>query len=56
MSATTVRFNVRLAVQDGKLDAFEAVVRQMTTATMKEPGTLAYEFYLSGDRKECHFG
>ena len=48
-----VRFTVDLTIHEGKLDACEAIVRAMIAASQKEPGTLGYDWYLSGDRKRC---
>jgi quinol monooxygenase YgiN len=53
MSKQTVRFNVNLAIHDGKLDAFQAIAQDMIAGTQKEPGALAYEWHLSADRKQC---
>lgn len=49
----TVRFNVDLTINDGKLDAFEGIVQAMIAASQKEPGTLGYDWCLSADRKRC---
>ena len=49
----TVRLNVALTVNDGKLAAFEEIARTMTAGTRKEPGALAYDWHFSGDRKRC---
>lgn len=54
MSKQAVQFNVRLSVKDGKFDVFEGIVREMVAGTLKEPGALGYEWYLSRDRKRCH--
>jgi quinol monooxygenase YgiN len=54
MSKQAVQFNVRLSVHDGKFDVFEGIARAMTAATLKEPGVLGYEWYLSGDGRHCH--
>jgi quinol monooxygenase YgiN len=48
-----VHLNVSLAIRDGKLDEFQAVARELLGITRKEPGTLAYEWYLSDDGKRC---
>ena len=49
-----VLLNVGLTIQEGKLDAFQAIAREMVDAARKEPGTLGYEWYLSSDKKNCH--
>ena len=48
-----VRLNVSLAIHDGKLAEFQTIAREMLEASKKEPGTLAYEWYLSGDGTSC---
>jgi quinol monooxygenase YgiN len=48
-----VHLNVSLEIHDGKLEAFQAVAQEMVEASKQEPGTLEYEWYLSGDRKSC---
>ena len=53
MSKQTVRFNVDLTINDGKLDAFQSVVQTMIAGTQKEPGALEYTWHLSSDRKRC---
>jgi quinol monooxygenase YgiN len=54
MSEQTVQFNVRLTIKDGRFGAFEETARSMIAGTLKEPGALGYEWYLSRDRKRCH--
>src|SRR5271155_1672337 len=53
MSKQMVRFNVDLTINEGTLDAFRDIVQAMIAGTQKESGALAYEWYLSGDRKRC---
>ena len=53
MAKTTVRFVVSLTIKDGQFDAFDAVAKEMTALTQMEPGTLAYDWYLSPDRTQC---
>jgi len=53
MSASAVRFMVSFAIRDGSHDAFERVARVMSAGSQKEPGTLAYQWYLSADRTRC---
>ena len=47
----TVRLNVALTVNEGKLAAFEELATAMTAGTRKEPGALAYDWHMSLDRK-----
>jgi quinol monooxygenase YgiN len=49
----TVRFTVELDIADGKIDEFERLTRTMADRTKEEPGALEYDFYISGDRKQC---
>jgi quinol monooxygenase YgiN len=53
MNTHTVGLNVGLAIHAGKLDAFETIAWAMAEASEKEPGTLTYDFYLTGDRTKC---
>jgi len=53
VAAQTVHFNVSLTIHEGKLAAFEETAKAMIAGTRKEPDALAYEWYLSGDRKSC---
>jgi quinol monooxygenase YgiN len=48
-----VLLRVSLSVHDGKLDAFQAIAREMVEASRKEPGTLGYEWFMSDDGKHC---
>jgi quinol monooxygenase YgiN len=53
MAEHQVRFTVSLTIIPEKLDKFESIAREMTAGSRKEPGTLAYDWYLSADRKRC---
>lgn len=53
MTTETVRFTVDLTINEGRLDEFQDIAQAMIAGSQKEPGTLAYEFFLSGDRKRC---
>lgn len=53
MASSRVHFIVDLKITDGKFANFEATVQTMIAGSQKEPGTLAYDFFLSGDRKQC---
>ena len=48
-----VRFTVDLTINAGEFDSFESIVQTMIAASQKEPGTIGYDFCLSGDRKRC---
>jgi quinol monooxygenase YgiN len=53
MAASTVRFVVSFAINEGAFVAFERIARVMSAESQKEPGTLAYEWSLSADRARC---
>src|SRR5467141_387485 len=43
-----------LAVKDGKLETFRELMEEMVSGTSTEPGTLAYEWYISHDGGTVH--
>jgi quinol monooxygenase YgiN len=44
-----------LSVNDGKLGNLKELMKEMVDSTeANEPGTLAYEWSVSGDGKQCH--
>jgi quinol monooxygenase YgiN len=53
MSQQTVRFNVDLTINNGKLDAFQSIAQSMIAGTQNEPGALGYDWCFSADRKRC---
>jgi quinol monooxygenase YgiN len=53
MAASTVRFVVSFAINDGAFVAFERLARVMAAESQKDPGTIAYEWFLSADRTRC---
>jgi quinol monooxygenase YgiN len=53
MDNKIVRFTVDLAITDGKLDQFDSIAKEMIVCTLKEPGALGYEWFLSADHKRC---
>jgi quinol monooxygenase YgiN len=53
MAQQTVRFTVDLTIHEGKLNEFQSIAQAMIADTEKEPGTLAYDWCLSADRKRC---
>ncbi len=53
MSTARIRMLIDFEIYDGKLDEFQALAKQMVEQFEQEPGTLAYHFVLSGDRKRC---
>lgn len=52
--ANTVSWNLQLAIRDGYLDDARELMNQMVSATLEEPGTQVYEWFLSEDDKICH--
>jgi len=48
-----VHLLVDLTIQEGKLEAFKSLAQEMIARTRTEPGTLEYEWHLSGDSKRC---
>ena len=43
-----------LAVKDGRLETFKELMEEMVEGTRSEPGTLAYEWYISPDGRTIH--
>src|SRR5258706_13879814 len=43
-----------LAVKDGKLKTFRALMEEMVSGARTQPGTLAYEWYISPDGGAVH--
>lgn len=50
----TVSWHLQLSVRDGRLDDARNLMSEMVASTREEPGTLGYEWFLSGDGKVCH--
>ena len=53
MNADQIHFIIDFAIADGKFDDFSAALKLMTERTAKEPGALAYEWFLSDDQRRC---
>ncbi len=53
MATNRIRLTVDFEIHEGKFNEFEAVAKQMAAVSEQEPGTLAYHFFLSADRKRC---
>lgn len=49
-----VSWNLQLAVRDGRLEDFRSLMEEMVESTRSEPGTRAYEWFLSEDGTVCH--
>src|SRR5260370_41349065 len=43
-----------LAVKEGKLETFRELMEEMVSGTSGEPGTLAYQWYISHDGGTVH--
>ncbi len=53
--SNNVHWILEVAIKDGELDNFKALAEEMSAATKaNEPGTLAYEWFVSADGKTCH--
>jgi quinol monooxygenase YgiN len=50
----TVSWLLVLAVEPGELERFEELMAEMVAHTRSEPGTLAYEWFVSGDGSTVH--
>jgi quinol monooxygenase YgiN len=50
----TLSWNLRLALRDGRLEEFRSLMHEMVESTQSEPGTQAYEWFLSKDGATCH--
>ncbi len=46
-----VRLTVDMTVNEGQLDKFMSIAETMTAGCRKEPGTLGYDWFSSGDKK-----
>jgi quinol monooxygenase YgiN len=53
MPKHTVYFVVDLVIDEKKFAEFESVALTMIAGSRKESGCLAYDWFLSGDRKRC---
>jgi len=51
---STISWNLQLTVRDGQVDAFRTLMHEMVESTKAEPGTQAYEWFLSADGSRCH--
>lgn len=53
MDSQTVHVLVEVTIYEGRLDAFEGIVREMLAGSQSESGTVGYEWYLSIDHRRC---
>lgn len=49
-----ISWNLQMTVRDGQLDDARKLVDEMASATLEEQGTQGYEWFLSGDGRNCH--
>jgi len=52
--SNTISWNLRLSVQDGRLDDARDLMEEMVAATRQEDGALGYEWFLRPDGAVCH--
>lgn len=53
MSTSRIRLLVDLDIHEGKFAEVEAIAKKMVAVSEQEPGTIAYHFVLSANRKRC---
>lgn len=53
MSTNRIRLLVEIDIHEGKFAEFETIIKKMVAVSEQEPGTIAYHFLLSADRKRC---
>ena len=52
-SGNMVRFAVDLTINSEGFDEFESIAQAMIAGSRMEPGTLGYDWFVSGDRRRC---
>lgn len=52
--SSAVSWNLRVAINEGRLEDFTSLMHEMVTATRGEDGTQGYEWFLSEDSAHCH--
>jgi quinol monooxygenase YgiN len=53
-SSKVVSWVVEVDIKPGELENFRTLMGEMVENTKQEPGTLAYEWFISDDGKSCH--
>jgi quinol monooxygenase YgiN len=53
MAKLTIHLVVEVTIYEERFDLFEGLAQEMVAVSAKESGTLAYDWYLSGDRRRC---
>ena len=55
LMSDNIHWVLELDIKDGELDNFKGVMKDMVDGTRAdEPGALNYEWFISGDGKQCH--
>jgi quinol monooxygenase YgiN len=49
-----VSWMLEVSIKPGQLDTFKTLAEDLVQSTRTEPGTLAYEWFLSEDNRSCH--
>lgn len=52
--SNVVSWNLRLSINEGRLEDFRSLMEEMVQATQAESGTLSYEWFISSDEASCH--
>lgn len=52
--ANEISWVLEVAVKAGALDGFKVLMKEMVKSTLDEPGTLTYEWFITGDGKAVH--
>jgi len=53
MPECEVHLMVEFSIDEGKLETFQEIAKEMIAGSRRERGTLGYEWYLRSDRKLC---
>lgn len=49
-----VSFVLQVELREGQLEAFRDLMNEQVLAAREEPGTMAYEWFISDDESSCH--
>jgi quinol monooxygenase YgiN len=52
--SNVLSWNLHLAVREGQLEPFRALMNEMVESTRAEPGAQVYEWFISDDGTACH--
>ncbi len=52
--SSAVSWNLRVSINEGRLEDFRALMQEMVASTEGEAGALGYEWFLSEDGASCH--